>query len=179
MGSVLSSCRSSLGFAYMAFGFMPVWSSLPALPSCAWWLMASKSPAVAAWCGEKLVVAEPESPSNKLVLHRRLRAGRRGGGVRRLFAGSGASCRFPSAWFIASFIDGFQWLFWLDILRGSGRAPRRYSFIDAKASLRAVSGRCGDLNGTLVPNRFVQVNQRPVFFFPFSTGFPVVRWREL
>ena len=62
---------------------MPKWSSPPTLPSCVRWSTARILPVVAAWCGGKLVVARPESPSNKLVPLPRLRAGRRGGGVRR------------------------------------------------------------------------------------------------
>ena len=122
-------------------------------------------------------MTELESPLNKLVLRPRLRAGRRGGGARRLFAGSGVRCRIPSAWFIASLVDGLQWLFWLDILRESGCAPRRYSFIDAKASPRAASYRCGDSNGTFVPNRLVQVIQRPFYSCVFSSGLPAGRRR--
>ena len=118
-----------------------------------------------------------ESPLNKLGLRPRLRAGRRGGGARRLFAGSGVRCRIPSAWFIASLVDGLQWLLWLDILRGSGCAPRRYSFIDAKISPRAAGDRCGDSNGTSVPNRLMQVTQRPIYSCLFSSGLPAVRRR--
>ena len=55
-----------LGFASMAFGFMPVWSSLRTPPSGGSWLGASRPPAMAAWCCAWLVRPEPVSPSNKL-----------------------------------------------------------------------------------------------------------------
>ena len=150
---------------------------LPAHSSCVRWLTATISPAVGAWCGGKLEVVVPESPLNKLALRRRFRAGRRGGGARRFFAGSGASCRFPLAGLFASSDVGLCWLFRLDILLRSGRAPRRCSFFDAKVSLRAASGTCGDFNGTMVPNRLVQVTQWPTSFSSSPTGFPAVRRR--
>ena len=122
-------------------------------------------------------MTEPEYPLNKLVLRPRLRAGCPRHDAKRLFAGSGVRCRSPSAWFTASLVDGLQWLLWLDILQGSGCAPRRYAFIDAKASSCAASDRCGDSNGTFVPNRLLQVIQWPFFSCWLSSGLPVV-WRR-
>ena len=122
------------------------------------------------------------SSVNKVVfgapgLGRGFRAGRRGGGARRLRAGSGASCRFPFAGFMESSDVGLCRPFSIDNLLRSGRAPRRCSFFDAKVSPRAASGTCGDFNGTLVPNRLVQVTQRPTYFSSFSSGPPAVRQR--
>jgi hypothetical protein len=147
---------------------------LPALSSSAWWLAVKKLPAVAAWCGRALEVAEPEFPLNKLDLPRHFRAGRRGGGAKRFFAESGVSCGFPYGAFLAS--SG-------GLLASPARQPAQVGacpppiFHLRRQGLAAASSTCGDINGTSVSNRLVQVTQRPSFFSSFPT--PVVQRRGL
>ena len=83
-------------------GGVPMWSLLLAHLSGVLWRAVKDFPAVAAWGGGKLEMLEPGSSLHKLGFRRCFCAGRRGGGARWLFAGSGARSGVPFAGFFAS-----------------------------------------------------------------------------